>query len=96
MVVTSRADCEALDARDPVRHLRDDFHRPPGVVYLDDEDEFAEHRVSLGYPPEVVADDVLDGIRTDRFYVFPAQPFILDQVHDRMNAVIEGRNPTPR
>ena len=49
-----------------------------------------------GYEPEVVADDVLDGIRSDRFYLFPAQSFILDQVHDRMNAVIEGRNPTPR
>jgi uncharacterized protein len=26
-----------------------------GTVYLDDEDEFAEHRVAYGYPPEVVA-----------------------------------------
>ncbi|UMG93532.1 DUF402 domain-containing protein [Nocardioides sp. TF02-7] len=26
-----------------------------GTVYLDDEDEFAEHRVAFGYPPEVVA-----------------------------------------
>lgn len=25
-----------------------------GTVYLDDEDEFAEHQVSFGYPPEVV------------------------------------------
>lgn len=25
-----------------------------GTVYLDDEDEFAEHRVAFGYPPEVV------------------------------------------
>ena len=28
---------------------------PSGQVYVDDEDEFAEHRASLGYPPEVVA-----------------------------------------
>ncbi len=28
---------------------------PDGTVYLDDQDEFAEHRVELGYPPEVVA-----------------------------------------
>ncbi len=28
---------------------------PDGRVYVDDEDEFAEHQVSLGYPPEVVA-----------------------------------------
>ncbi len=26
-----------------------------GRVWVDDEDEFAEHRVTLGYPPEVVA-----------------------------------------
>ena len=26
-----------------------------GTVYLDDEDEFAEHQVTFGYPPEVVA-----------------------------------------
>ncbi len=29
--------------------------RQDGEVYLDDEDEFAEHRLSFGYPPEVVA-----------------------------------------
>ena len=26
-----------------------------GLLFVDDEDEFAEHQVSLGYPPEVVA-----------------------------------------
>jgi protein associated with RNAse G/E len=26
-----------------------------GHLFVDDEDEFAEHQVSLGYPPEVVA-----------------------------------------
>jgi hypothetical protein len=26
-----------------------------GTVYLDDEDEFAEHQVAYGYPPEIVA-----------------------------------------
>ena len=29
--------------------------RQDGTVYLDDADEFAEHLVSFGYPPEVVA-----------------------------------------
>jgi hypothetical protein len=28
---------------------------PTGRVWVDDEDEFAEHRVSLGYPPDVVS-----------------------------------------
>jgi hypothetical protein len=27
----------------------------PGEVFVDDEDEFVEHRVAFGYPPEVVA-----------------------------------------
>lgn len=29
--------------------------RHDGHVYLDDEDEFAEHQLTYGYPPEVVA-----------------------------------------
>jgi hypothetical protein len=29
--------------------------RQDGTIYLDDEDEFAEHQVAYGYPPEVVA-----------------------------------------
>jgi len=33
---------------DVVRRLDD-------TVYVDDEDEFAEHQVELGYPPEIVA-----------------------------------------
>ncbi|MGY2874583.1 uncharacterized protein ACVW00_001773 [Marmoricola sp. URHA0025 HA25] len=28
---------------------------PTGRIWVDDEDEFAEHQVSLGYPPEVIA-----------------------------------------
>ena len=29
------ADCQALDAQDPLRHCRQSFHLPPGVIYLD-------------------------------------------------------------
>ncbi len=32
----------------------DVVRRTDGTVYVDDEDEFAEHRVSFGYPTEVV------------------------------------------
>ena len=28
--------------------------RAPGEIYVDDEDEFAEHQVTLGYPAEVI------------------------------------------
>ncbi|WP_052336518.1 DUF402 domain-containing protein [Nocardioides alkalitolerans] len=33
----------------------DVVRRDDGTVFVDDEDEFAEHRVSLGYPAELVA-----------------------------------------
>ena len=41
----------------------------PGEIFVDDEDEFAEHQVSFGYPPDVVAaaragsDEVLAAVR---------------------------------
>ena len=31
----TRSDCAARDAADPLGHLRDQFHLPPGVIYLD-------------------------------------------------------------
>jgi uncharacterized protein len=33
----------------------DVIKEPDGRVWVDDEDEFAEHQVSLGYPPDLVA-----------------------------------------
>ncbi|ETK35390.1 kynureninase [Microbispora sp. ATCC PTA-5024] len=33
MAIT-RAECQALDARDPLRDVRDEFALPPGIVYL--------------------------------------------------------------
>ena len=52
--------------------------------------------LQAGYPPDVVAEQVLDGIRADRFYIFPAQPEIVALVDDRMTGIIERRNPDPR
>jgi hypothetical protein len=49
-----------------------------------------------GYPPEVVAEHVLDGIRADRFYILPAQAEIIEVVNDRMTGILEQRNPDPR
>jgi NAD(P)-dependent dehydrogenase (short-subunit alcohol dehydrogenase family) len=55
-----------------------------------------EAALEAGYPPEVVADHVLDGIRNDRFYILPAQPEILEFVDARMTGILERRNPEPR
>ena len=43
----TRDDAQVLDARDPIRHLRDRFHLPEGVLYLDGN--------SLGALPKSVA-----------------------------------------
>jgi hypothetical protein len=55
-----------------------------------------EAALKSGYPPEVVAEQVIDGIRGDRFYILPAQPEILAVVDERMAGIIERRNPVPR
>lgn len=47
-----------------------------------------------GYEPEEVARQVFEAIRDDRFYIFPAQPNVLESVKTRMNDIIEQRNPT--
>jgi len=45
----------------------DVIERPDGTVLVDDEDEFAEHRVAFGYPPEVVerAQRTCDRVRAE-------------------------------
>jgi NAD(P)-dependent dehydrogenase (short-subunit alcohol dehydrogenase family) len=55
-----------------------------------------EAALKAGYPPDVVAEHVIDGIRADRFYILPAQPEILENVDARMRGIIERHNPDPR
>lgn len=55
--MTSLADCEALDAADPLRAVRDRFDIPEGVVYLDGN--------SLGAPPRGVAERLDRAIREE-------------------------------
>ena len=72
--------------------------RTDPTALRDDVQQFVagfEAALQAGYPPDVVAEQVLDGIRADRFYIFPAQPEIIAGVDVRMNGIIERRNPDP-
>lgn len=53
-------------------------------------------RLTGGYPPSEVADQVVRGIREKRFYVVPAQPEVRKAATIRAQDIIELRNPTPR
>jgi NAD(P)-dependent dehydrogenase (short-subunit alcohol dehydrogenase family) len=53
-------------------------------------------RLTTGYPPSVVADQVVRGIRQKRFYIVPAQPEVRQWATVRAQDIIELRNPTPR
>jgi NAD(P)-dependent dehydrogenase (short-subunit alcohol dehydrogenase family) len=55
-----------------------------------------EEALRQGYAPDVVADHVLDGIRSDRFYILPAQSEVLAMVDTRFTAILERRNPELR
>ncbi len=53
-----------------------------------------EASLKAGIPPEEVAELVLDSIRDDHFYIFPAQEGVLEVLRTRMMDVSEQRNPT--
>lgn len=50
-------------------------YRPDGRVEVEDEDEFAEHTVTLGYPPEVVAGATAAAAGLRRALVERDEPF---------------------
>jgi NAD(P)-dependent dehydrogenase (short-subunit alcohol dehydrogenase family) len=53
-------------------------------------------RLTRGYPPSEVAEQVVRGIREKRFYIVPAQPEVRESATLRARDIIELRNPTPR
>jgi kynureninase len=55
--MTTRQDCLALDANDPLRALRDEFDLPEGVIYLDGN--------SLGALPRTTASRVQDVVQSE-------------------------------
>jgi NAD(P)-dependent dehydrogenase (short-subunit alcohol dehydrogenase family) len=57
-------------------------------------EEMARAAIAAGLPPEEAAAQVVDAIRNERFYVLTHPEFVAD-VRERMEDIIEGRNPTP-
>jgi NAD(P)-dependent dehydrogenase (short-subunit alcohol dehydrogenase family) len=53
-------------------------------------------RLTRGYPPSEVAEQVVRGIREKQFYIVPAQPEVRESATLRARDIIELRNPTPR
>jgi hypothetical protein len=50
--------------------------------------------LDAGIEPEEVARQVFEAIRDDQFYIFPAQPNVLEIVKARMEDITLQRNPT--
>jgi NAD(P)-dependent dehydrogenase (short-subunit alcohol dehydrogenase family) len=53
-----------------------------------------EAALKAGIEPEEVARQVFEAIRDDKFYIFPAQPNVLDIVKLRMEDITQQRNPS--
>lgn len=59
-----------------------------GYVVVDDEDEFAEHRVAFGYPPEIVALAEASRDRVHAAILEEDPPY--DGVHERWQRVLDA------
>ena len=57
-------------------------------------EEMARAAIAAGLPPEEAAAQVVDAVKNERFYVLTHPKFVAD-VRERMEDIIEGRNPTP-
>jgi NAD(P)-dependent dehydrogenase (short-subunit alcohol dehydrogenase family) len=49
--------------------------------------------LAAGWPPSEVASQVFDAVKENRFYVIPAQEGFSDRIRDRMEGILELRNP---
>jgi kynureninase len=89
VTITSRADCAALDAQDPLSVLRDRFELPEGVIYLDGNSLGARPRASLARAHEVVAmewgQDLIKSWNTAGWFELPKR------LGDRLAPIIGAR-----
>jgi NAD(P)-dependent dehydrogenase (short-subunit alcohol dehydrogenase family) len=76
-----------------------DRNRPPGEASpaLSDGgalmNRFLSDGLETGWPPSKVADEIVAGLREDRFYILPAQPELLAGVDARAQGIIDRRDP---
>jgi kynureninase len=61
-IITSRQDCQALDAADRLRPLRDMFHIPEGMIYLDGNSLGAMPKAAAARATEVVTQEWGQGL----------------------------------
>ena len=55
----------------------------------------ATQAIEQGMKPQQLAEIVFEGIREERFYLLPnAEPF-MPAVKERMDGILNGRNPRP-
>ena len=59
-------DCRAMDARDPLAPLREQFELPPGVVYLDGNSLGAMPKAALARAQEVITQEWGTGLIRSR------------------------------
>ena len=55
--------------------------------------EMARGKIANGLSPDTVADQVLNAIREDRFYIL-THPELKPVIQKRMDDILEDRNPT--
>jgi NAD(P)-dependent dehydrogenase (short-subunit alcohol dehydrogenase family) len=63
---------------DQARHFSSEFRRA----------------LESGYEPAQVADAVAEAILSDRYYVIPAQPHLIELIRLRMEDIVQQRNPS--
>jgi NAD(P)-dependent dehydrogenase (short-subunit alcohol dehydrogenase family) len=67
-------------------------HRSEALAYMQ---RLGQGIVTRGSPPSYVAEQVLQAIREERFYILPHDDFD-DQIRERMEAILARENPPAR
>jgi NAD(P)-dependent dehydrogenase (short-subunit alcohol dehydrogenase family) len=73
---------------------RSDWAPETEVERADDAHSVIQGLIDSGIPAEVVAERVLDGVRTDTFYIL-THPDLRAAIQTRFEDIVEGRTPSP-